>query len=156
MSINFCNHLLQNECSLLNETCFRLRQQSKCDFSTHHKLITNYQNEPSITQQVKRDLLQPFLAKWKSYANSPSPGKKNMTGLPLEKIIRQRIKTELIKINATVFDKAHKFEIGEKVSILADVFIEKKGCPVSIVSVKSWIGTTQIRETFAYAYLSKL
>jgi len=156
MSPSFCNHLQKSNCGLLNATCFRLRQQSICEFSTHHELITNFQNEPPITQQVKQDLLQPFLAKWKSYAASPSPGKKNMTGLPLEKTIRERIKNELVNQQVTVYDRAHKFEIGEEVSIFADVFIEKEGYPISIVSVKSWIGTTQIRETFAYAYLSKL
>lgn len=156
MPNNFCPHLRNKTCSLLNEECFRLRQQSICDFLNHYHMITNYTNDPPITQIVKKELLQPFLEKWKSYAASPSPGKKNMIGQPLEQIFRKRIKEELENQDVLVYDKAHKFEIGEEVSIYADVFIEKEGYPISIVSVKSWIGTTQIRETFAYAYLSKL
>ena len=79
-----------------------------------------------------------------------------MTGLPLEQTIRDVTKNELSPLGVTVHDRAHKYHLGEDVFILADVLMEKEGYPISLISIKSWIGTTQIRETFAKAYLSKV
>lgn len=84
-----------------------------------------------------------------------------MTGISPENAIRDTIKMELSLYNVTVSDHGKKIEIwrdtqaSRGVNIIADVYAEKENCPSSIVSVKSWLGTTQIRETFAYAYFSK-
>lgn len=156
MSVNFCLKLKNQNCTLLNSKCFRLRQQSECDFKDHHNLIFNYQHNPPISQKVKKELRNPFIQKWQSYAASPSPGKKNMTGLPLEHSLRKITREELDVLGVKVHEKTRRFNIGEGVYILADVLIEKEKYPTTVISVKSWIGTTQIRETFAYAYLSKL
>ena len=156
MSVIFCPHLANQNCALLSSTCFRLRQQSECDFKDHHNLIFNYQHNPPISQEVKKELMKPFLQKWQSYAASTSPGKKNMTGLPLEQSLRKITRKELDFLGVKVYEKTHRFNIGEGVYIIADVLLEKEKYPTTVISVKSWIGTTQIRETFAYAYLSKL
>jgi len=156
MSTGFCNYLNKNVCSRLNAPCFRLQQQEKCEFQNHYVLVSNTLRDPPISKKVKEALLQPFLEKWTDFAISPSTGKKNMTGQPLEQAIRTVTQQELSKLGATVVNRAKKINIGEDAYILADVLVEKPNYPTSIISVKSWIGTTQIRETFGYAYLGKL
>jgi len=100
-------------------------------------------------------MLPKVIESWKAYAANPSPGKKNMTGGVLEKEIRAFVREELSACNASVAEHGKKFEVWENLSIIADCLIEKKGSPTSIISVKSWIGPTQLRETFGYAYFSK-
>jgi hypothetical protein len=95
------------------------------------------------------------------YVKAPRPGKKDMTGRPLEKGIRKVLKEELAGFNVSIPDSGKKFTIWEaptkeeEINIISDCMIKKQGYPTSIVSVKSWIGSTQLRETFAYAYFSK-
>jgi len=161
MAQSFCSHLIGTQCNILNTRCFRLNLKKKCEFQDHYDLIRNFQQNPIKTQLVKQSMLRPFLNNWRNYAILPSSGKKNMTGISLENAIRDSIKMELSSYNVTVYNRGKKIQIWKNaqaskgVNIIADVYMEKENCPSSIVSVKSWLGTTQIRETFAYAYFSK-
>lgn len=78
-----------------------------------------------------------------------------MTGIPVEQGIRSSIMNILTPLNVSVHPRGKKFEIWDDVNIIADILAQKDEYPTSIISVKSWIGTTQIRETYAYAYFSK-
>jgi hypothetical protein len=100
-------------------------------------------------------MLPQVIENWKAYARNPSPGKKNMTGGPLEKEIRSFVREELSSLNALVPEKGRKFKVWNDVNIIADCLVKMVGKPTSLVSVKSWIGPTQLRETFGYAYFSK-
>lgn len=152
----FCDQLKREKCTFLGERCFRLDQEEVCDFYEYHYryLIVN-PADPPRTKELKERLLPSIIQEWKEYARAPSPGKKTMTGGPLEREIRSFIGEELSKFEVTVPDTGTKFKIWEDVSIIADCLIEKHDRPTTIISVKSWIGPNPIRETFAYAYFSK-
>jgi hypothetical protein len=54
-----------------------------------------------------------------------------------------------------VYNQPKQFFIWQNnVRIIADCLAKKQNRK-AVVSVKSWLGTEQIRETFAYAYLAK-
>lgn len=154
--MKFCENLSGERCTLLKEECFRVSQQKKCDLLIYHHpyLRMNPKDSPK-TKELKRRLLPRVLEKWKQYARAPSPGKKNMTGGPLEKEIRLFIREDLSKLGVEVPEEGRKFEAWGGMRIIPDCLITKEGRPTSIVSVKCWIGPTQLRETFAYAYFSK-
>jgi len=152
----FCDKLISQSCSILSERCFRLQQKSECDFLLHYDLLTNITNDPPISQKVKREMYSEFMSNWTVYAKNPSPGKKVMTAFPLENAIRKVLKDELNPLGLTIADSGEQFEVFKGTRIIADCLLKKLDYPTSIVSVKSWIGTTQLRETFAYAYLSKM
>ena len=140
---------------ILNESCPRAKFGKKCEFIGHYDLLKNFSKDLPLARKAKQNMYDPFIKEWKSFARDPKGGKKRMTGGPLEKAIRDILKTELGSLGVTVPDKAVKFRVwNNNVYILADV-LAWKNSHRNIVSVKTWIGTEQIRETFAYAYLAK-
>ena len=155
MSATFCNHLSQGLCTILTEVCFRYKEKTKCEFQNHYNLVLGSSADPPRTQLVKQKMMPLFIERWKDFAKLPSTGKKSMTGIPLEKAVRETVINELSTNDVIVPNRGRQFKIWEDVRIIADVIISKNDCPTSIISVKSWIGPTQIRETFAYAYFSK-
>lgn len=121
----------------------------------HYECLTKTSKEPKIARALKRDILPEIIDNWKRYAKNPRPGKKDMTGGPLERGIRGLLKKQLETLSVTTSESGEEFFVWEKVRIIADCLSQKPKYPTSIFSVKSWIGPTQIRETFAYAYFSK-
>jgi hypothetical protein len=152
---SFCEKLSGNKCVILEVRCPRLRSGKQCDMLLHYKYLKNTFRDPELSRIIKRNILPEVLERWKEYAENPRPGKKDMTGVPLEKGIRASLKDKLNRFGATVSDFGEQFYVWEDVKIIADCIIRKDNKPTSIISIKSWIGCTQIRETFGYAYLSK-
>lgn len=136
-----------------------MKDGRRCDLPHHYDALSD-PDAPKIAKKISRKIRDPVLKRWKDYARHPRPGKKDMTAGPLEEGIRQELGTQLTPLGATVHSGGRKFivfgEGSEEVWIIADVLIEKDGSPTAIISVKSWLGAAQIRETFAYAYLSKV
>jgi hypothetical protein len=109
-----------------------------------------------LTANLKQIIIPKFLKRWKEFAQNPNKiGKKDMTGIPLEESIRDFIRNEMEPFKVLIHKKGKKYPIWGDNNIIADVLIKKDGYPDSIISVKSWIGSGQLRETFAYGYLSK-
>ena len=79
-----------------------------------------------------------------------------MTARPLEKTLRDFLKDELSSLNVSVPTKGRKLELFRNIKIIPDIIAKKEGYPTSLFSIKCWVGTSQIRETFAYAYFSKM
>ena len=159
---NFCPEVTEDDqCRKLNEPCPRVRFKKRCELHAcmhigHYNLVKSSDKDKPLASEVKKIMYPSFMENWKSFAKRPEPGKKRMTGDPLEKAIRQVLARDLASCGGvTVHDKAMKFPIWDNnVYILADCLAEK-GYYRNVVSVKTWIGTEQIRETFAYAYLAK-
>ncbi|MGA2670710.1 MAG: hypothetical protein ABSF21_04770 [Dehalococcoidia bacterium] len=104
--------------------------------------------------RARTGMIDPLLASWKKYAQHPLPGAKNVVASPLEREVTAILKFELEPLSVTVRAQEH-FSIWGDIAIRADGLVEKKGFPTSIISVKTWLGLGQIRETFAYAYWAK-
>jgi hypothetical protein len=154
--VMFCNYLSHQTCQILKERCFRLTQQSKCDFITiYYPLLVDHSYDPPLAQRVKIDLLDPIIQSFGSYAKNPTPGKKVMAARPFEKAIRTTLKNQLSPLGVTVTQTGKRYPISESTSVIVDCLAEKGGCPDSIFSMKTWIGGEQLRETFAYAYFGK-
>jgi len=113
----------------------------------------NRSADPTLAQEIKGILLEPLIRSWKEYAKNPT-GNKNMTARPFEEVISFVFYQELSSLSVTV-SKRTKYLIWEDISINADCLIQKEGYPTCILSMKTWIGDEQIRETFASAYFAK-
>ena len=150
-----CQHLSNQTCQVLNETCFKLGKQSDCDFLLYYNLTINRSHDPPLAQAIKGIFLDPLIQSWKAYARNPAPGKKNMTARPFEDVIRFTLDQKLSSLGVTVSKTGEKYPVWEDISIIADCLIEKEGYPTCILSMKTWVGGEQIRETFAYAYFAK-
>lgn len=154
---SFCPELnVSNaKCRKLTEKCFRIEHKNKCEFIGHYNHIKDYQRNKPLAIKAKQIMEPRFFEEWKSFARDPRPGKKRMTGGPLEEAIRKILKSELSPLGVTVYNRGKQFYVWqENVRIIADCLAEKESRK-AIVSVKTWVGTEQIRETFAYAYLAK-
>ena len=153
----FCEELdpVNAKCRKLAEICFRIEHGKKCEFIGHYDHIRDYQGNKPLAKRVKQIMEPRFFKEWKSFARDPRSGKKRMTGGPLEEAIRKVLKQELSPLGVTVYDRGKQFYVWrDKVRIIADCLLEMEARK-AIVSVKTWVGTEQIRETFAYAYLAK-
>jgi len=154
---DFCPELdvSNTQCRKLTEKCFRIEHEKKCEFIGHFNHIRVYKGNKPLAIKAKQIMEPGFFEEWKSFARDPRPGKKRMTGGPLEETVRKILKLELSSLGVTVYDKAKQFYVWQdNVRIIADCLAEKESRK-AIVSVKTWVGTEQIRETFAYAYLAK-
>jgi hypothetical protein len=152
----FCNYLSHQTCQKLKEKCFRLTQQSECDFITrYYPLLVNHLHDPPLAQTVKTDLLDPIKQSFRSYAKNPAPGKKVMVAQPFEKVIRTTLKNQLTPLGVTVTQTGKRYPVSGSTSVIVDCLAKKGGYPDSIFSMKTYIGGEQLRETFAYAYFAK-
>jgi hypothetical protein len=156
-----CPHLKNGyQCRLLERNCLGpVSGKDHCNFKDHYDYVKNRQKDTPFANEVKGNMYPDFIKEWASFAVDKKSGKKRMTGGPLEKAVRQVLSTELKPCGATVYDKARNFQVWQDARIIADCLVEKKleqgSVFQSIVSVKTYMGTEQIRETFAYAYLAK-
>lgn len=152
----FCSQLLEDRtCQILNEKCFRQGIATQCDFIEHYELLKKKSSDPPIVNQIKTDLMNPVIQEWKKYAQMPSPGKKGMTGIPFEKVVRTTVDRYLSPLGINVEQTGKKYPCWRNVDIIVDCLIRKGGYPDCIISVKSWIAAGQIRETYAFAYFVK-
>jgi hypothetical protein len=153
---SFCEELINDgQCKKLEEHCFRVRFKKKCEFIGHYNQIKKSTKYTPLAKKVKEIMYPKFMKEWKAFARDPRTGKKRMTGGPLELAIRQVLRQELAPYKVTIYNKAKKFAVWDNdVYVIADCLIEKLSFR-SVISVKTWIGTEQIRETFAYAYFAK-
>lgn len=159
--MSFCKELKDAKwCKILNEECFRTQmlKPKECEFIEAWNLIKNYEKNKPLCQKVKKKMAPIVLEEWKRFAKERKSGSKRMTGGPLEETIREIVNDELSFLGASVYKTGKKISVWksgtDKVSIIAD-YLAEKGNFKTIVSVKSWIGSEQIRETFAYAYFAK-
>lgn len=150
-----CEKLSNGKCTILDVPCRRSEMKHVCKFPLHYKYLTQTSEDERIAKILKESIKSEILEKWKAYVQNTRPGKKDMTGGPLEKGIRNLLKNELGKLSVTTSESGEKFQIWDGVRIIADCISKKEGHPTAIFSIKSGIGPTQIRETFAYAYFSK-
>jgi hypothetical protein len=139
----------------MNKECYHPRSENECSLSIYYNYLEYTRNDPPISQEVKRIMKPEFLERWKNYSQD-RPGKKDMTGIPLENALRTVLKNKLSPYGVMVSERGKKFNIFEKETIIPDALAIKEGKPTSLFSVKSWIGQTQLRETFAYGYFSKI
>lgn len=150
-----CGKLSGETCQVVNERCFRLQAKEPCEYIDYLQRLADPKNTPPIATRAKKDMIDPLLASWKKYAQKPLPGIKGVVAIPLEREVRAILKSELQPLGVTVYDAGKKYRIWEDTAIIADGLVEKEGFPTSIISVKTWLGEGQIRETFAYAYWAK-
>ena len=151
-----CNHLSGQICQILQESCFKLGKETECDSLNCYNLVKNRLQDKPLAQEIKDKLLDPLIQSWKSYAKSPAPGKKDMTGRPFEKAVRAMIKEQLTPLGVNVSSTGKKYSFWKDLNIIADCLATKGAHHDCIFSMKTWIGEEQLRETFAYAYFAKL
>lgn len=152
----FCKKLLGESCSVVGEKCFRIQAGKQCDYIDYYERLEAIgEDTPAIATRGRRSMIAALLASWKKYAQHPLPGVKNVVASPLEREVRAILKFELEPLGVVVYDTPKKYRIWEDIAIIADGLAQKEGFPTSIISVKTWLGEGQIRETFAYAYLAK-
>ena len=155
-SNTFCEKLSGESCSLVEEKCFRIEAGEQCEYIHYYKRLKDINKDtPAIAARARTSMIAPLLASWKKYAQHPLPGVKNVVASPLEREVRAILKFELEPLGVTVSDTGKKYRIWRDIAIIADGLVEKEGFPTSIISVKTWLGEGQIRETFAYAYWAK-
>ena len=150
-----CEYLSGETCQKLDAKCFKLGKATECDFRMYYNLTINRSQDAPLAQKIKGTLLVPLTESWKEYAKSPAPGKKRMTASPFETVIRTVVKEQLASLGATVAETSKKYPISKTVNIFADCVVQKEGHPDCLLSMKTWIGGEQLRETFTYAYLAK-
>jgi len=150
-----CKNLSNGKCTKLDVPCRRKKRKQVCQFPLHYEYLTQSSKDERIAKILKSSILPEVLENWKAYVQNPRPGKKDMTGGPLERGIRNLLKNELGKLSVITSESGEEFPIWDGVRIIADCISKKEGHPIAIFSIKSWIGPAQIRETFAYAYFSK-
>jgi len=153
----FCEKLSGESCTILDERCLRLDYPDKrCAMFSYYRDLTDVSNDtPPIAREVRENILEPFLSNWKSYAKRKEPGRKDMTASPLEKELRTVLRLHLTPLGVSVPETGRRLSVWENCKINADGLATKEDFPKSIFSFKTWVGTEQIRETFAYAYLAK-
>jgi hypothetical protein len=103
-------------------------------------------------KRVMDDLRKMFLSNWKKACSKKKGGKtgdKSIIAGPLESVITSFLRNE--------FREGVEVEKGKIEEISWDVVIKKKkgGSPECLISIKTYIGPGQIRETWASAYLAK-
>ncbi|MCK4442936.1 MAG: hypothetical protein KAW09_00220 [Thermoplasmata archaeon] len=155
MTRKFCEELVGSKCSILQAPCWRLDEEEKCEFIDYHNLLMTSNSKNPISSRLKKKIHPRINKGWKDFALSPKRGRKDMTGGPLERGVRDAVREILQPLQVTVPNRGKRIEVWEGVNITADVKIEKKGYPTSILEVKSWIGPQHVRDTFGYAYLLK-
>lgn len=155
-SNTFCEKLSGESCSLVGERCFRIQAGTQCEYIGYYKRLKDMgKDTPAIAARARTSMIDPLLASWKKYARHPLPGVKSVVAFPLEREVRAILKSELEPLGVAVNDTGTKYRIWEDIAIIADGLAQKEGFPTSIISVKTWLGEGQIRETFAYAYWAK-
>ena len=154
----FCAHLAGEQCNILEERCLKLRSDDKwCDFLNYYKKLTEIgEDVPLISRRARNDMLAPLLSSWKTHAQNPLPGRKDMTARPLENELRYILKSELGHLGVSIPETGQAFRIWESTKIIADALAMRENSPTCIFSAKTWLGEGQIRETFGYAYLAKM
>ena len=157
-SDTFCVYLTRGQCNILEERCLKLRSDDKwCDFLHYYGKLKEISNDvPNISSGARSNMLEPFLSNWKTHAQNPLPGRKDMTARPLEKEFRDILKSALNPLGVVVPETGQAFKIWGNTKIIADALATKERFPTCIFSAKTWLGEGQIRETFGYAYLSKM
>lgn len=151
----FCRKLSGESCSVVGEKCFRIQAGKQCDYLDYYERLEAIgEDTPVIATRARRSMIAALLVSWKKYAQHPLPGAKNVVASPLEREVIAVLKSELEPRGVTVYGQKNYCIWGD-IAIRADGLLEKKGFPTSIISVKTWLGLGQIRETFAYAYWAK-
>ncbi|MFO7996417.1 MAG: hypothetical protein R6U93_04635 [Dehalococcoidia bacterium] len=151
----FCRHLSGESCSVVGERCFRIQSGTQCEYIDYYERLKDMAKDtPAIAARARTSMIDSLLASWKKYAQHPLPGLKTVVASPLERIVAAILKSELEPLGVTVRAQEN-FPIWSGTEIRADGLVEKEGFPTSIISVKTWLGLGQIRETFAYAYWAK-
>jgi hypothetical protein len=152
----FCEKLSGRTCMVVQEQCFRMAEKKPCEYVNYLSLLSKISvDTPPIARRARESMLTPFINGWKKHCQNPKSGVKRILASPVEIVIRSVLKSELSSLNVSVSDTGKTFNIWGASKIIADALAEKEGFPSSIFSFKTWIGSEQIRETFAYAYLAK-
>ena len=151
----FCKKLSDESCSVVGEKCFRIQTEKQCEYIEYYERLEAIGEDiPAIATRARKRMIPPLLVSWKKHAQHPLPGLKNVVASPLEGEVIAVLKSELEPLGVTVHAQKN-YCIWKDTAIRADGLVEKKGFPTSIISVKTWLGLGQIRETFAYAYWAK-
>lgn len=153
----FCKELSGESCLVIKEKCFRLQVGKHCAYVGYFKSLREIgEDTPSIAHKVRANMVEPFVASLKSYAQKGAPpGMKKVVASPLEIALRAILKSELSPLGVSVSEKEEVFKVWQDCRIRADGIARKKDCPTCIFSFKTWVGSEQVRETFAYAYFAK-
>lgn len=152
----FCEKLLGETCTVVNETCFRLRERAKCEYVGCLRWLESIEDQClPLARGARLNIKTPFLKAWKQYAQHPKAGNKRVIATPIENELRDIIKLQLSPLGVSVSPTAKVFRVWKDCKIIADALLEKEEYPTTILSFKSWVGSEQVRETFAYAYLAK-
>ena len=152
-----CSKLSDQTCTMLEKRCLRLEASNKhCDMLMYHTMLATIEADTlPISREIRQGILGPFVERWARHAAAPQSGRKDMTARPLEQEIRGAVRRALEPLGVSVPRNGKRFPVWSNVPIVADVLTEKQGCHTRILSIKTWLGTGQIRETFGYAYLVK-
>lgn len=145
---------IQKACPLL-KVCKKQYSTGECHFIYHWEAIKDKKTDSDFAKQIKKEMYSPFIEKWEDFAKDPKSGKKRMTGGVFEKALRDSLRKELSPLGAVISNTGVKLTDFESICGNVDCLIEKEERPKSIISVKTWLGTEQLRETFATAYFAK-
>ena len=151
----YCKYLENNNCLLLNETCFNREKLGICGFREHYYRLQPSKTNPPITTEIMRIVLDRALEQWKSYARDPSPGRKQMTARPLEDTIMDFLESNLAPLHVQVKVR-RQFSIAKGVNSIIDGLLTKNEYPTTLISVKTWLGTGYFRDSFGDAYFAKM
>jgi len=133
--------------------CFILEKTRKCAFADHYEYLDAASPSKTESERVKNEVKSQAIERWKGFVKGGAKaGRKDMTGIPLEKEVRSAIGRVLEPLGVRVTAKGEK---QPSLGMIADCTVSKEGCPKSIISIKTWLSPEAIRETFAYAYLAK-
>jgi len=152
MSVENCPLLDKQDnktCKELKKLC-SVKEQNKdrrCAFSEHFEKLKPSSADMPEAVKIKEEILNKTIEEWKKHTSS---GGRHMTARPLEDAVYNAIKNML----GDCVDQRKKIKIGkERNIVVADCLVRKNDRPTSLISIKTWLTTEAIRETFAYAYL---
>ena len=152
-----CSKIEPGQTCVLESQCQKKHQSGGCEFVGHYKNLEIKSSDLPMVREVKQRMYDSFMKGWEDFARDPKSGKKRMTGGAFEQAIRDVFREKLAPLGATVYPTGKRFAPKGIADLCGniDCLIEKEGRPKSIISAKTWLGTEQVRETFATAYFSK-
>lgn len=150
-----CEYFKDGICEPLDERCPYLKHTRNCGFRSHYACLTHTKGDPPRTAEIKRAILPKALKGWREHFHKLPHGGRQMTARPLEDAIKDAVELSLKPMGVQVQERK-KMKIIKEYNIIMDIRIEKKGYPTTLISVKSYLGKGEFRNSFTNAYFVKL
>ncbi|MEW6141585.1 MAG: hypothetical protein AB1597_00300 [Chloroflexota bacterium] len=139
-------------CKVTKGKCYRGRK-GQCEYyrSYWRPLFKKIDGRlPKSCREIMTELRKNFRENWRKHAENSGRkvGGRNVLSSPFEKSISNYVRRVL------GYPDNAKLK-GEIYGNNWDIVVEKNGSPACLISLKTYIGYEQIRETFASAYVAK-